>query len=64
MQRINLKIAILRKARGLTQQGLADALGVSFQTVSKWENQVTMPDITMLPALAELFGVTNPPASS
>lgn len=58
MQRINLKIAILRKARGLTQQGLADALGVSFQTVSKWENQVTMPDITMLPALAELFGVS------
>ena len=55
MQRIKLKIAILRKARGLTQQGLADALGVSFQTVSKWANHVTMPDITMLPALAELF---------
>lgn len=44
MKNVNLKIAVLRKSRGFTQQELADRLGVSFQTVSKWENRVTMPD--------------------
>ena len=58
MKNMDLKIAVLRKSRGFTQQELADLLGVSFQTVSKWENRVTMPDITMLPALAELFAVS------
>lgn len=58
MKNVDLKIAVLRKSRGFTQQELADLLGVSFQTVSKWENHVTMPDITMLPALAELFEVS------
>ena len=58
MKNVDLKIAVLRKLRGFTQQELADLLGVSFQTVSKWENHVTMPDITMLPALAELFEVS------
>ena len=58
MKNVDLKIAVLRKSRGFTQQELADRLGVSFQTVSKWENRVTMPDITMLPALAELFEVS------
>lgn len=58
MGTINLKIAELRKARGMTQQELGDILSVSFQTVSKWENNVTMPDITFLPLLAECFGVT------
>lgn len=43
MGTINLKIAELRKARGMTQQELGDILSVSFQTVSKWENNVTMP---------------------
>ena len=58
MKNVDLKIAVLRKSRGFTQQELADLLGVSFQTVSKWENHVTMPDIIMLPALAELFEVS------
>lgn len=58
MERINLKIAELRKAHGMTQQELGDILSVSFQTISKWENNVTMPDITFLPPLAECFGVT------
>lgn len=58
MKAINLKIAELRKARGLTQQELGDLLSVSFQTISKWENNVTMPDITFLPVLAECFEVT------
>lgn len=55
MGTINLKIAELRKARGMTQQELGDILSVSFQTVSKWENNVTMPDITFLPPMAECF---------
>lgn len=55
---IDLKIAELRKKKGMTQQELGDILGVSYQTVSKWENNVTMPDIAMLPALSRYFGVS------
>ena len=51
-------LADLRRARGLTQQEAADQLGVSNKTVSKWENGAGLPDITVLPALAELYGVT------
>ncbi|MBS5853138.1 MAG: helix-turn-helix transcriptional regulator [Staphylococcus sp.] len=39
-------------------RGLAEQLGVSFQAVSRWENSVTFPDITMLPLLANMFDVT------
>lgn len=56
---IRLQLSTLRKARGLTQQNLADALNVSFQTISKWENGITFPDITMLPLLSDYFGVTT-----
>lgn len=55
---MNLKIAELRKRNGLTQQELGEKLGVTFQTVSKWENEVTMPDITMLPQLGRIFHVS------
>lgn len=58
MGTINLKIAELRKSRGMTQQELGDILSVSYQTVSKWENGVTLPDITILPTLAEFFQVS------
>lgn len=58
MRRINLRIAELRKTEGFTQQEVADAVGVSYQTVSKWENESSMPDITMLPNLAGFFGVS------
>lgn len=51
-------LAALRKARGMTQQEAADQMGVSNKTVSKWENGAGLPDITVLPALAELYGVT------
>ena len=51
-------LAILRKTKGLTQQEAADRLGVSNKTVSKWESGGGFPDITVLPALAELYGVT------
>lgn len=58
MRTIDLRISDLRKNKGLTQQDLAGAIGVTFQTVSKWENGVTMPDITMLPLLAEYFRIS------
>ena len=52
------KIKQLRFKAGLTQEQTAEKLGVSPQAISKWENAVTMPDITVLPLLAEVFGVT------
>ena len=52
------KIALLRQKANLTQKQLADALCISAQSVSKWENLVAMPDITLLPKLSEIFGVS------
>ncbi len=52
------KIRALRTERDMTQETLAEALGVSPQAVSKWENGVTAPDIGMLPALSVTLGVT------
>ncbi len=49
----------LRKSRGMTQEQLAGRLGISFQAVSKWENDIALPDITTIPALADLFGVST-----
>ena len=51
-------IAKLRKQNEWTQAQLAEKLGVSRQSISKWETSVTMPDISLLPALAGEFGVT------
>ena len=48
----------LRKAKNLTQEEVAKHLGISFQSVSKWERNDGYPDITMLPALAHYYGVT------
>jgi len=55
---LDKKIRQLRFKAGYTQEQLADRLGVSPQSVSKWENAVSMPDITILPQLAEVFGIT------
>ena len=52
------KIKQLRFKAGLTQEQLAEKLGIGPQSVSKWENAVAMPDITTLPLLAEIFGVS------
>lgn len=55
---IGNKIKELRKQRGITQEQLADSIGISFQAVSKWENNIAYPDITLLPVLASYFGVS------
>ena len=52
------KIRQLRFKAGLTQEQLAEKLGIGAQSVSKWENAVAMPDITTLPLLAEIFGIS------
>ncbi|MCR4805652.1 MAG: helix-turn-helix domain-containing protein [Clostridia bacterium] len=52
------KIKNLRTARRITQDALAEALGVSAQAVSKWERGLAMPDVSLLPELAVYFGVT------
>ena len=55
---MGVRIGELRKARGMTQQALAEALGISGQAVSKWESGLGYPDITLLPAIAETLGVS------
>ena len=51
-------IAAYRRKLGLTQEGLAQKLGVTNQAVSKWESGQSCPDIALLPGLADLFGIT------
>lgn len=48
----------LRKKKEMTQETLAEFLGVSFQTISKWERGETYPDVTMLPILSSFFNVS------
>ena len=48
----------LRHKSNLTQEQLAEKLGISAQSVSKWENAIAMPDIMMLPRISEIFGVS------
>lgn len=55
---IGKRIAQLRKEKGLTQEDLAGMMEVSAQAVSKWENDQTCPDITSLPKLAKILGVS------
>ncbi len=51
-------LATLRRANGLTQRDVAEKLGVSDRTLSSWETDRTAPDILLLPALADAYGVT------
>lgn len=51
-------IASLRKANGYTQSELAEILGVSNKTISSWETDNSSPDLSILPAIADLFHVT------
>lgn len=52
------RIAQLRKEAGMTQEQLGNALGLTYQSVSKWENGLSCPDVQLLPQLADLFHVT------
>ena len=58
MTTLGKKIQKLRKEKGWTQEELAGRVGVSAQAVSKWETDVSSPDISLLRPLAELLGVT------
>ena len=58
MKQVGKQIADLRKENNMTQMELADKMGVSFQAVSNWERGNTMPDISKLPELAEIFHIS------
>ncbi len=58
MQKIGKKISSLRKEHNMTQLELADKLNISYQAVSNWERGNSMPDISKLPELAEIFNVS------
>lgn len=53
------RIQYLRKARGISQEGLADQLGVSRQAVSKWESEQSMPDLDKIISMSNYFEVTT-----
>ena len=55
---IGKSIKNLRKSKGVTQEQLSEILGVSCQSVSRWENEFCYPDIELIPIIASYFGVT------
>ena len=59
MDTLGKRIASLRREKGMTQEELAIKLEVSPQAVSKWENGQSFPDISLIPRLAAIFGVTT-----
>ncbi len=58
MANIGEKISFNRKSKGMTQEELAEKLGVSGQAVSKWENNLACPDIQLLVPLSKIFSIT------
>lgn len=58
MEEIGTNIRLLRKTKNITQEELANALHISYQAVSKWENNSSQPDIALLPAIANYFGTS------
>ena len=56
---ISDRIQTLRKAKGMSQEQLADAVGVSRQAVSKWESEQASPDLDKVVIMSELFDVTT-----
>ena len=58
MTTIGQRIAYYRKKANLTQEELAEKCSVTPQAVSKWENDISAPDISLFPVLAKLFNVT------
>lgn len=59
MLKLGEKIKYLRKQKNISQEVLAEYLGISFQAVSKWETESTMPDVALIPAIASFFGVST-----
>jgi orotate phosphoribosyltransferase len=55
---IGEKIKILRKLKGITQEELSEVFHISYQAISKWENGLAQPDISIIPVIANYFGVT------
>ncbi len=58
MNTMGKRIGELRRMKGITQDQLSDAMGVSSQAVSKWENDISCPDIGLLPGLADYLNTT------
>ncbi len=56
---LGTRIAGLRKEKGYTQEEFSDMLGVSAQAVSKWENDLSCPDIMLIPQIASIFDITT-----
>ena len=59
MNNLGTKIKELRIAENLTQEKLAEELNVSFQSISRWENGISTPDISLIPVIARYFGVST-----
>lgn len=57
-QTLGMMIASLRKEKGMTQMELAEKMGITDKAVSKWERDLSCPDVNSLPKLAEIFDVT------
>lgn len=57
-QTLGNMIANLRKEQGMTQLDLAEKMGVTDKAVSKWERDLSCPDVSSIPKLAEILGVT------
>ena len=55
---IGENIKRLRRERDLTQEELAEQLGVSFQSISRWETGACYPDMELVPSITSFFGVT------
>ena len=59
MKTLSESIRALRRARGFTQEALSERLGVTPQTISKWESGTSLPDVSMILPLASIFGVST-----
>lgn len=55
---LGMMITSLRKENGMTQLELAEKMGVTDKAVSKWERDLSCPDVNTIPKLAELFGIS------
>jgi transcriptional regulator with XRE-family HTH domain len=58
MRTLGNRIAELRRGKNITQDEMAEKLNVTAQAVSKWENDISCPDIMLLPKIAQMLSVT------